>query len=467
MIFKINHKLLWDSTYNSESRELFATGHKEFKNLVQDIKNGNPTCYLISGYRGAGKSSFIKRIETEIENELKKEKSEEAKKNQADASSAKEIIFVYTNFGKYHNQSHLLRKLIRGLYLKVKDLESFKKTKKDEIKKEPDNRPAHLLEQLFDKTFYDTSTNQVNTNKKERVTLFNIDVTEFLSAVIPLFLFAFFVLNTAKKWVGLPELANYAGIILSLITGIKGFLKINLSRTNTKSQQEDFNRKSMYDDEIADHHFFYMLHAFDTRYKVVFVLDELDKMEDKEMDKLLNEMKPYLVSGAASFIVVAGQDLYYKYTLSKSQDDALLSSMFSKCIHIPLLSREEFQSLFTKLLVHRPITVEEYQIFKGYVDYLVFQSKRIPRKFISLIRENLTWDNDTAFLQIDELIETYLIYTKLLNAIDSVDEREIAVEGLDDGIIDFFVMQLFLECHQIFFSKETTFTLDEIIKKHE
>src|SRR6266498_2567872 len=111
MKIEINHNLLSDSPLNDKNKPLFTTINKSAGDLIEDIVNGNPTCYLVSGYRGAGKSSFIKQIETEI----KKIKP----------LDDNEIVFVYTNFSGYSDQTFLLRKLIRGLYQAIRDLPSF------------------------------------------------------------------------------------------------------------------------------------------------------------------------------------------------------------------------------------------------------------------------------------------------------------------------------------------------------
>ena len=95
-------------------------------------------------YRGSGKSSFVRKIQPEIAKIHRK--------------GDKETVFIYLNFSKYKDQASLLRKLIRGLYLEVKGLESFGEIKSSEQKKPLTERTAFLLEELYDKTFYDISS---------------------------------------------------------------------------------------------------------------------------------------------------------------------------------------------------------------------------------------------------------------------------------------------------------------------
>ena len=100
MKVRIDHTKLIDSPYNGEGTGLFNFTKSDTDDFLQDLRYGKPTCYLISGYRGAGKSSYIKKLEEEI-----KEKD-------------KTKVFVYLNFAKYENRSIILRKLLEiSIYL--------------------------------------------------------------------------------------------------------------------------------------------------------------------------------------------------------------------------------------------------------------------------------------------------------------------------------------------------------------
>jgi Cdc6-like AAA superfamily ATPase len=452
---EIDHKLLSDSPLNSENEDLFSTVvNKSTNDLIEDIVNGNPTCYLVSGYRGSGKSSFVRKIQSEI--------------GKINRESDKETVFVYLNFSKYKDQASLLRKLIRGLYLEIKDLKSFSQIKSQEQKKLLTERTAFLLEELYDKTFYDISSQSLESTKKEKITVFNIDIIAIIKSLLPVLVTIFFVLDWINAWFDLSRLIHFIAVIVSSILSIIGCLKLAHTISNSRTTQKDFTRKSMFDNEIADYHLLNILSYLKDSYRIVFVLDELDKINVDDIDTLLNEMKPYLVSGTASYIVVAGQGLFYKYFESKTVDDALLSSMFSKFIHIPLLSRVELHFLFEKLLLNnQPLSIIAKQKLDNYVDFLIFESKRVPRKFISLVRQNLTWENGKSFLYVDELDSTNEIFTQINNIIDKIDNTEIAAQSFDDAVKDYCKMQLYLKSHAILSMNKNQFTLEEILNQNE
>jgi len=113
MEFKIAFDKLVDFPYQKEFDDMFSFDSSQISDAVCHISNGNPSCYLVSGYRGAGKSSFLRRLEREFK-ESKTQKSED------------KVLFVHTSFAKYDNQSYLIRKLIRELFLKINEIDNIK-----------------------------------------------------------------------------------------------------------------------------------------------------------------------------------------------------------------------------------------------------------------------------------------------------------------------------------------------------
>jgi hypothetical protein len=453
---EIKHKLLTDSAYDGSNKELFLSFHEDLNDIRDDIIYGNSTCYLITGYRGAGKSSFVKKLEEELKPITTPNPDNEINKTTKDLK--KEVVFVYLTISKYHPPTHLLRKLIRGFYLKIKELKSFEE---QESKEKVGNlkKPANQLASLFDQTFNESVKSNSSSKFVDHSNELIIDKVKLFSygLLTVFFILVFFSSNGAFE-IGL---ANILGLLFSLMKLIESFLGYKFTKNTTVSTKEENNRKSMYDDDIAEYHFYNVLESFDEIYKVVFVLDELDKMEEKVAEDQINDIKPYLVSGKASFILVSGQALFYKYLEAKRKDDALLSSIFSKIIHIPLMSREEFKLLFNRLCVNPNET-----LYNGYVDHFIYQSKRIPRKFMNLLRNDMIRENGKAYLEIDDNPQKYSKFTKILNSIDKVDDTEIASQDLDDGLRDFFVMQLYIGSHNVFSANITKFTVEQLKTHH-
>jgi Cdc6-like AAA superfamily ATPase len=439
---KVNHTLLSDAPLHDGNKPLFTIAHKDTNDFIEDLVRGNPTCYLVSGYRGSGKSSFVKRIESEI--------------NELNLSADKEAVFVYTNFPKYHEHGFLLRKLIRCFYNTISKFPSYgaleknKETRKKKI----------LLQSLYEKTFYETTHQSSETIKREYSFSADIDwvalvmgllgIASMISAVYrPIEVLGF----DMSKWIDWVVGA-------ALLAG--GFVKGTLHYKRKQELSSELSRKSMYDDEIADYYFLDLLESFKEKYRIIFVLDELDKISEEEIRQLLNEMKPFFISGSASFVVVAGQNLFHQYFYSRTVDDALLSSLFSKYIHVPLFSLAEFENLFGDLLViEGSLSDDERKLVNQFAHYLVYEAKRIPRRFIGLIRQNITWQNGEAFLFIEPSPQLE-VYAKVNKVIETICEKEIIPENMEDAVKDYYIMQLYIKSQKILAVRRDAFTVEDL-----
>lgn len=437
----MNHTLLSDAPLHDGNKSLFTIAHKDTGDFIEDILKGTPTCYLVSGYRGAGKSSFVKRIESEITN-LK-------------LSTDKELVFVYANFPKYKEHHYLLRKLIRCFYKVMEQRPSYQKLASD-----PENKQVLLLRSLYEKTFFESYHQVAEAQKTERKLSFEFDWGAMILAILGIiaasgaFFEALFPVSPAARLVA-P--------LLGTLLFIGSYIKLSQSYTRTNEESSERLKKSMYDVEIADYYFLQLLEEFAYQYRIVFVLDELDKVSEEDTRSLLNEMKPFLISGSASFIIVAGQNLFHQYACARTEDDALLSSLFSKYIHVPLFSLAEFEKLFSNLVVTEgAMSEEEKKLLNQYVHYLVFKAQRVPRRFIGLVRQRINWENGEAFLYIDDSDQLEL-YAKAGKVIEHTVEKEIMPEDMEEAIKDYYIVQLYIKAENILSMRRKSFTTQEII----
>jgi hypothetical protein len=454
MIININHLILTDAPLGKANQNLLIGTNHEEADIISDLRYGVPTCYLVSGYRGAGKTSFVNNIQFKFEG------------IQADLQHA--FIFVNLKIPKYYSKTYLLRSLIRGLFHQIKSYPSFL----DKLKNEPKlkARPATQLQDLYEKTFHQTIQSSKSSNSGELTTSLDINLGTIIGKAL-LFSFSsvFLILNIFFKWLQLYEIIDAVGALLSAVYAISTFIKLNTVWTTSRSTYKAFQMESLYDDEIADYFFIDTLQHLSEDYNIVFVLDELDKIEENELSVLINEMKPYFISGYASFLIVAGQNLYHQFRLSQLKDDALLSSIFSRTIHVPLMSRQEFRQLFRNLRSNagQEYTVEENQLVDEYVDKLILQSNRIPRRFITTLRQDLTWLNGTASIDIIPGAENEKLYTSILDAVDQITEIQIKPEGYPSAMQDFYIMQLYLLSHRLLATNGNEFTIEDLIKYDE
>lgn len=411
--------------------------------LKQQLLFGNKSCFLISGYRGTGKTTLIRRLEDKIKDD--------------------NIIFVYLNFSKYENYSMVLRKLIREIYLTLSSSKRYKLIK--------DKQLVDSIELLYDHTFYEVFSSSNIKNLKEFSSKLEgkFNVKDLAENLLPLIAVVFSSLNISFNI--LPVLlknSNIAILVLSICWLIRNTLKLKLEIQRKKTSIEELNRKSLYDDEIAEYHLRNMLEGLNNEeIKITFVFDELDKIENEaEMESIISDLKPLLLSNLASFIVISGQKLYYKFLNSSILDDSIMTSIFSKNIHIPLATNIHLEKFFNSYIIDYIYINDE--LLKKYRDSLILNSYRTMRRFNNLILQDIEWDKDEAYLYIEEdNIDSYKTDSIILNILTQIIETNIDTADYDNGIKDFLTYQLFIWIKKMKLKGKIYFTNREIYNFEE
>jgi len=304
---------------------------------------------------------------------------------------------------------------------------------------------------LYLRTFNDVSLSHAESKVYESqfsLSLSNDTIQKIINIIAPALLL---ILQSA-----LPEYEIFSKVILWLwlLLSIASF---TLSLNSSKKKEKELFIKTFYDDEIADHHFFNVVKKIgQARYKLVFVLDELDKVSDEDIDKLLSEMKPYLVSGVATFIIVSGQRLSYKYYDLQYADDSILSSLFSKVIHVPLSTPAALRKLFYDKYLATPSDLTELELarLKELVDYFIVKSRLIPRSFVSYIRQNLVHRDGQAYLTDTNVERNAEFCSKVVDLISEIEEQGILLDSHPRAIRDYATMSLYIEASKKLFNPE-------------
>ncbi len=442
MKVEINHLDISDSPFNKDNETTFIFENEEkISQIVQELVFGNPTCFLVSGYRGAGKTSFIKKIEFDITNNS-------------------DIVFVYINLSSYTNFSFILRKIIRGIYLAFHD-EKYKK-----LLNKLDEKTVKDLNLLFQRTFFNITNYSKESISKEKSIASKLEFN--LKNVFLIFLVFVSAINLKFDLIPLSSFGiDLLFFTISSILAVITYFNLEGLIIKKDAKNSGIDSIELYDDDIAEYHLITILKNInENNIKIVFVIDELDKIENaNDIELLITELKPIMLSGLASFLLITGQRLSYKYNLSHMIDDSIISSVFSRIIHVPLLSTTSFTKIFENLLINKEDSNQE--LILNYVNSLILSSKKIPRRFLNLIRKDIIWENEKSFIEInDEDFDANNTDSILLSIIDKIEENEISTE-YSEAIKDFFISQLFIWSQRIKLKKEVNFTLENIYIKDD
>ncbi|HFI0432221.1 TPA: ATP-binding protein, partial [Streptococcus suis] len=386
-IEKLNEEYI-DTGYLSEEKE-------KINNLIKKVDNNN---ILISGFRGAGKSHFIDSII--------KSYSEDRTK-----------IFIKQNVNNYTEYNLLLRGLIRALFEEL-DL------KKDNENSENVQKLLKDLEKLYKNTFYNVS--EIFSTSKQETLLDSIkmesSVSKLVALLIPIASYVIVMFGSMKMN---DILKAFLVFILSILTWIKYEKQYN--RERTKISKEEYS--TLYDDEIAEYRLFNLLKRLnDAGIKVIFIFDEVDKIENGDkLNKFYSDLKSLLLLEECSSLVIAGQSTYYEFEKSIFQEDSLLNNIFTTLIHISIVPTEFIKENIKTIFIDN----QDPEIVEKYVYYLLFESSKIPRNLKNLLLNHVEFSTGRVtyfkserlpniYREIVELIESYLVLLKNDNVKKSV-----------------------------------------------
>ncbi|WP_233880203.1 P-loop NTPase fold protein [Virgibacillus halodenitrificans] len=412
--------------------------------LIKELKHGNPSSFIISGYRGAGKTSYINYVEDliDIENKNKK-KSEE------------HILFIKCNFSKEESKTNILRKLIRNLWVKTQEEKDIRKKIKNPIKKE--------FDLLYKRTFYNVdeiNRSSTETIRSSELKLNSLVIFAFiLIAVIPLI----YNINSEEIIKMVKDAFSTKGWLIgfSSIFSIGGFLLYVWLRKVIIKKTREVECKTLYDDEIAELKLFEVINKLEkVKIKTIFVIDELDKVDnDEDLERLISELKPLILSGTATFILVTGQKLYYQLEKSKYLDDAILPNLFINPYHIPLLDIESFRKLYEEIVLYD--NAKDKEAYDEYFSTIILRSNRSPRKFLNLIRNDLIWEGNEAYIEIENTNNN----TKMLKSLTILVQEE-NLDRYEKAQQDFLITQLHISLNKVlnlglgYFDSSDIFSID-------
>ncbi|WJW97226.1 P-loop NTPase fold protein [Priestia aryabhattai] len=475
----INYEVLKESPLEEVNKDILYF-KENLDNMKQELLKGPPNCYMVSGYRGTGKTSYINIVKGLIEQEVKEKKNNE------------KFLFVKINITSGDTKTNILRKIIRGLsneFLRQanfnqelpKKFSFFKFIKKIKlITKEHSNSDEKIfkkyLELLYKQTFGELTVSEVESKIKDSVGKLNIDpsiiIVISLIALLSFFYIFLDLLNISKilkffEFLKFNKMDKLLVPFISFFLSISLLIKINVERVKQKKSVNEYSYKTLYDDEIAEYKLKEAIEAVINikKYKLVFVIDELDKIdEDNELRNLLGQLKSILLESKATFILVAGQKFYYLYELEQINEDPLLLNLISKYIHISLPTTREFEDLFKKFIKNPKKSIPAYDGLDDYINSLVLNSNRSLRSFIHLLKQSIQWEigNDYPYVAIEKS-RRFKIDAEILEAIDNVIDMNFDEKG--NGYNDFLITQMHLairkmKLKKVNFKKEDLYNKD-------
>jgi Cdc6-like AAA superfamily ATPase len=424
-----------------DSEEL--RNYSRLPELVQSVSNeigySKGGCFLITGYRGIGKTSFVNKVIQTSADSLKPNTT---------------VLPVRLNLARGYSTDKLLRRLIRELYYALKE---------NGIYEHLDNATQEDLYVAFLKTsrqikmayaqglknaFSETETNTLRESGEAKI----------------------------EPSLGIKDVAGLSG---SFTSKREKESSKEITRSNEESTETGIDVELLeYDDEIAENDLSHLINLLYERgfkdgnepkqeskviqrkpawfwkiianifpkiqqgktiniiiqkpiikrIKLVFILDEIDKMDFKEAEDIFRSLKSLFLKGNVFFFVITGKVFYYEWLRKRTSEDDIFFSLFTRIIHIRLFSENEFESIARQLSNKFP---------KNLLMHLMYKAKGTPREFYRELSRFVDWSDQQPKLIIPKSSETLLKISAELYPIIQAQYHDIEIDTrIDIGIKD-------------------------------
>ena len=347
----------------------------EEQRLARQIRHADGTI-LVTGYRGSGKSSFVNRA---IFHALKAQE-----KGPQDGWL---IVPVTVNLAKVSGIQHILRLTLRAV------------------------REALLESETLEARSYPRPTTAESENGERLPLNYEAEIAPLHDAYVRATMKVTLTRSMddeSSREIGsslsldpgkLMALAGFGlGKLFSAAVSRKRVAKVNRSLSmldyDENAAEDDIAKliKNLAKERPMTNHT-----GTRVRIKLVFVFDELDKMDDKGLEKMIEGLKNLFLQQHSVFILVTSKSFYYKLIKERAIEDAMLGSYFSSVVHVPLMTFDQTLQIVsdwvdrsgTDLLV--TLTPEENKLLEQLTRALVYRSFGNPREIIRHLRNMNEW----------------------------------------------------------------------------
>jgi serine/threonine-protein kinase len=274
----------------------FVGRHDELGTLVERILFSEGGSFLITGYRGVGKTSFVNRVIQKLDESLAWSQP---------LIGDVEVLDIHINIARPMSPAELMHHIIRRIYehLSIRGTLS-----------QLDGELYEAIELAYRRT--------------------SLNMTRKLA-------------ESTEHSLGINELSFGTDLLKATIKG-------SGSRKQSRTQNAEMSYLG-YDDRAAEDDLTWISRRLAKGYrkngklkklKIIFVFDELDKLEDtigkdgekiSPLDELLHSLKNLFTTSGIIFVFVAGKDLQERWADDLRRGDSVYESVFSHDTYLPCM----------------------------------------------------------------------------------------------------------------------------------
>ncbi len=345
---------------------------EDAKTLARQVRHADGAL-LVTGYRGVGKSTFVNRViyhATRYQKEIPKD--------------GWLIVPVTVNLAKVSGVANILRLTLRSVRNALINSETLEPqpipcfSPESPLPLNPDKEIAPLQE-AYARAIYKVSMTRANTSENKM----SVD-------------------------------GSLGFDVSKIVAPVSGFQLPSFALKGSKSRTQTYNRTLSYydyDENAAEDDLMALIRNLATerplyekgpnvRIKLVFIFDELDKMDMATgINPMIEGLKNLFLQRYAVFILVTSKMFYYHLQAERAKEDSMLSSYFSAIVSVPLLTFEQARKMVQDWIdwpdgAQIPIDIET-NLLDQLTRWLVYISYGNPRDIIRELRTMQSWADTT------------------------------------------------------------------------
>ncbi|MDD5686367.1 MAG: P-loop NTPase fold protein [Elusimicrobia bacterium] len=426
MIIKL--KKDWDvpiqpPIYESKGHGYFAGREREVELLINEILHKNQGSILVSGYRGVGKTSAVYKALLEAKKKQKDIRIVLMNAAQLEAESTKE-----DNEDDNILPEKIIQNLIRRLYSSMQD----EKLKKGDLNKKIENlyRKAVASEFKLRENYQHLSEKSDEQIKEEnRDILFSENNIKHIILVFSWTLAVVFQVYLSTKIVWLDKLLPLL-FALPIPFTFNLWYKKRRTKRNIDCTKEEAGALYEYDNSISNLEFdLENIHKelYGNGIKLVYVIDELDKLDTEKLKDVLKYFKNLFTLSKAIFIFVSGEEFFSYIIATKPERPEFYRSKeytyFTSKYFFARPLWNDLSKYLDDIVESKELGNIEYEILKH---SFVFDSINDFFDLIRVIKDNITGfdENGYSIIKIDKLEQDVMLKARLHKSITLIFEEK-------------------------------------------
>lgn len=410
---------------NNEELDLYSReGDSAVKLAYQIVKSDG--VILITGYRGVGKSTFV--------NAALMKHIAEAEKRQTEDIPWK-IVPIQLNIAKAASVGGVLRLCIRAIYREFRKMDDAEKERQFAANRNVFRRMLRSISPVFDSISSYPGLGFLSSEEKERIWFANLRASYKVN------------MSQAEALSKSRSLQNSFGfrpgdfITAPIKIASLGLLP-NVDYKESKDWSEKTDRSISlldYDEDRADEDITRIIAMLSrprmdgsklVRIKLVFVFDEMDKMEANEgQSAVIRQLKNLFLSRYSVFLIVTSKEFYYLLLEDRKKEDSILGSYFSSVITVPMFTAKDTTNLLKNVLQDAIEPGKESDLVNNLAKYLTFRANGLPREIIRELRSIQQWTEGAlqSYLSDGMMSPNALqLYAQIEDAIENLNEQQSA-----------------------------------------